>query len=116
MTCAACPGPAVRPLPAPPPADTAPRTLTVHVGGWASSGTLAAHLSDGSAADHSNTTVLSPGRYDCNYTLTYKAADAGQSLPVTWMQASSGDNVTLTALPSSNLNNKEFAAKIVKCP
>jgi len=38
------------------PADLATRTLVVHVGGWNSGATLTAHLSDGSAADYTDTT------------------------------------------------------------
>ena len=44
------------------PADATLRTLIVHVGGWHSGGTLIAHLSDGSAADYTDTTPLDSGR------------------------------------------------------
>src|SRR6185503_10639897 len=67
------------------PADTASRTLMVHVGGYASGGRLTAHLSDGSAADYSDTSATTSGvdNYDRNYTLTYRAGAAGQTLTVT---------------------------------
>ncbi|HYM13854.1 MAG TPA: hypothetical protein VEU62_24160 [Bryobacterales bacterium] len=79
------------------PADTTMRTLTVHVGGWNSSGTLTAHLSDGSSPDSADTTIPLVGQYDRNYTLTYRAATAGQTLKVTWKLASGTGNVTLNA-------------------
>ncbi|MCL5885089.1 MAG: polysaccharide deacetylase family protein [Deltaproteobacteria bacterium] len=77
------------------PADTGLRTLKVHVGGWYSGGTLTAHLSDGSAPDFVNVTTAVSGQYDRNYTLTYKAGEAGQSLTVKWIMTSGTGNVTL---------------------
>ena len=67
-------------------------------GGWNSGGTLTAHLSDGSAADYSDTTPLDSGTYSRNYTLTYRAAAPGQTLRVTWTMTSgpSIGNVTLS--------------------
>lgn len=56
------------------PADTSMRTLVVHVGGWFSGGTFSAHLSDGSAADFTDTTAAASGQYDRNYTLVYSTA------------------------------------------
>jgi hypothetical protein len=80
------------------PADTTSRTLTVHVGGWSSGGTLTAHLSDGSAPDYTDTTAVVGTQYDRNYTLTYAAASAGQTLSVSWVLTSgAGGNVTLEA-------------------
>jgi hypothetical protein len=79
------------------PADTTQRTLVVHVGGWSSGGTLTAQLSDGSAASYTNTTATNGNQYDWNYTLTYNAASAGQTLTVTWKMSSGGGNVTLAA-------------------
>ena len=80
------------------PADTTTRKLILHVGGWNSGATLTAHLSDGSALDYTNTTAGSTGQYDGNYTLTYSAASAGQSLTVTWtMTSGTSGNVTLMA-------------------
>ncbi len=69
------------------PADTTSRTLVVHVGGWISSGTLTAHLSDGSAANFTDTTATATGQFDRNYTLTYNAASAWQTLTITWTMA-----------------------------
>jgi hypothetical protein len=79
------------------PAGTTAKTLTVHVGGWNSVGTLTAHLSDNSAANFVDTTVSSSGSYDRNYTLTYSTASAGQTLTVSWVMTSGSGtgNVTL---------------------
>jgi hypothetical protein len=77
------------------PADGTSRTLTVHVGGWYSGGTLTAHLSDGSAVDYTDTTPTTNAQYDRNYTLTYSAGGTGQILTVTWKMASGTGNVTL---------------------
>jgi hypothetical protein len=77
------------------PADTNLRTLTVHVGGWLSGGTLTASLSDGSAAVYVDITTPASGQYDRNYALAYNAASTGQTLTVTWVATSGGGNVTL---------------------
>ncbi|GGP25043.1 PQQ-binding-like beta-propeller repeat protein [Silvimonas amylolytica] len=93
------------------PADTNQRTLIVHVGGYKTSGTLTAHLSDGSAADFTDTTTLATGQYDRNYTLTYSAASAGQYLTVHWIAASGTGNVALSgaALSAASTNLAIFA-------
>jgi len=77
------------------PADTTQHVLTVHVGGWNSAGTLTARLSDGSAPSFVDTTTQVSGQYDRNYTITYNAAFAGQTLSVTWVMSAGGGNVTL---------------------
>jgi hypothetical protein len=79
------------------PADTTNRTLVIHVGGWNSSGTLTAHLSDGSVSDFKNTTASTNGSYDANYTLIYQASSAGQKITVTWIMAAGAGNITLNA-------------------
>ena len=81
------------------PADTSPRTLIVHVGGYSSGGTLTAHLSDQSAADYVDVTSTVNGSYDRNYTINYSAASAGQTLTVKWVatSATGGANVTINA-------------------
>ncbi|GGP18931.1 beta strand repeat-containing protein [Silvimonas iriomotensis] len=84
------------------PADTTSRILVVHVGGWNSGGKLTAHLSDGSAADFVDTTTTVTGQYDRNYTLTYKAGSATQTLTVKWVMASGTGNVTLNGAGLSN--------------
>jgi hypothetical protein len=78
------------------PAGTAAQTLTVHVGGWNSGGTLTASLSDNSAANFVGTTTTASGSYDGNYTLTYRAGTAGQTLTVTWVMTSGGVNGNVT--------------------
>jgi hypothetical protein len=87
------------------PANTSAQTLTVHVGGWQSGGTLTAHLSDNSAADYVDTTSVATASYDRNYTLTYRAATAGQTLTVSWVMTSGAGNVTLNggALAGSSI-------------
>jgi len=77
------------------PADTTQRVLTVHVGGWSSGGTLTARLSDGSAPNFVDTTAQASAQYDRNYSLTYSAATAGQTLTVSWVMSAGGGNVTL---------------------
>jgi hypothetical protein len=78
------------------PADTTTRQVTVYVGGWASTGKLTAHLSDGSAADFTDSSYSSAGSiYQANYTLTYHAASAGQTLTLTWTMVSGVGNVVL---------------------
>jgi hypothetical protein len=79
------------------PADANSRTLVVHLGGWNSGGTLTAHLSDGSAPDFTDVQALNSVQYDRNYTLTYRAATANQTLTVTWLMTSGTGNVTLSA-------------------
>jgi hypothetical protein len=80
------------------PADTTTRTLYVYAGGWGSGGRLVAHLSDGSAADYVDSSFSSSnGYYRPVYTLTYRAASAGQQLVVQWTQASGTGNVKLQA-------------------
>ena len=94
------------------PADTTVRTLTVHVGGWNSGGMLTAHLSDGSFADFTDVTANTSGQYDRNYTLTYSAVGAGQTLTVTWIMASGTGNVTLSgaALGGSTIVSGNLSA------
>ncbi len=77
------------------PADTNLRTLVVHAGGENSGGQLTASLSDGSAANYQDTTASQTGRWDRNYTLTYSAASAGQTLTIQWIGATASGNVTL---------------------
>src|SRR6185312_12765058 len=60
------------------PADTTTRTLTVYVGVQAGTGSLIAHLSDGSAADYVKTYSSRKQRSDGVCTLTYRARSAGQ--------------------------------------
>jgi len=83
------------------PADTSVRTLSIYAGGYYSTGTLTATLSDGSAGPYTDTGPGNlTGSFDQNYVLTYNAASAGQTLTVTWLadvvsSGGGGGNVTL---------------------
>jgi uncharacterized membrane protein len=81
------------------PADTAVHTLRVYVGAWHTQGRLVAHLSDGSAVDYVDTSLvnsISPTSLGV-YTLVYHAASAGQTLSVTFTQTNGNGNVTIQA-------------------
>ncbi|MDP9052912.1 MAG: hypothetical protein M3N93_01205, partial [Acidobacteriota bacterium] len=80
------------------PADMSTRTIVIHAGGWNSGGAFRAHISDGSVADFTDTTAVVSGQYDRNYTLTYRAASAGQSLTVSWSMASGAGNISISAV------------------
>jgi poly(3-hydroxybutyrate) depolymerase len=86
-------------------ADTTPRTLVVHAGGWSSGATMVAQLSDGSSTDFVDVVPLSATQYDRNYTLTYHAASAGQTLKVSWKLTSGSGNVTISAAAVSAPNS-----------
>ena len=82
------------------PADTLTRTLIVYVGAKDNApGTLTAHLSDGSAANYTDTWA-SGGKGDRTYTITYSAASAGQTLTISWK--CNGGNLLISgaALPN----------------
>ena len=73
------------------PADTATRTLRLYSGGQSPSTTkVVAHLSDGSAADYTASTMFGSGdtgaQYERMVTLTYRAGSSGQTLRVDWVQ------------------------------
>jgi hypothetical protein len=72
-------------------------TLKVYVGGYNAGGTLTAHLSNSAAADYVNTKANTSGQWDAVYTINYNAAQAGQTLTITWKQASGTGNVTIQA-------------------
>ena len=82
------------------PADTTARTLKVYVGAWRAQGQLVAHLSDGSAVDYTDSSVVNTSGVTTlgAYTLTYQAASAGQTLTVSFTQNTlATGNVTLQA-------------------
>ena len=63
------------------PASTATHTLYLYLGGYATVGTLTAHLSDNSAANY----VVSPAsttNYTSLYAITFNAASANQTLTI----------------------------------
>ena len=78
------------------PADTAVRTLQVHLGGYQARGQLEIVLSDGSAAPFSTTVENLAGPFDRTVTVSYNATSAGQTLTLRYSLLS-GSNVTLQA-------------------
>ncbi|MCW5632879.1 MAG: putative Ig domain-containing protein [Rubrivivax sp.] len=77
------------------PAGTTSRTITIYVGGWASTGRMSATLSDGSATAYTNTTAAQADAYVRAYTFTFRAGSAGQTLTMTWTMTAGAGNVTL---------------------
>ena len=78
------------------PADTTTRTLLVYVGAQNATGTLSAHLSDGSVADYVGTMSGGRSRQGGVVALSYRANSAGQTITVKWTQSSNGGgNVSL---------------------
>ena len=71
------------------PADTTTRTLIVYVRVQNGTGTLTAHLSDGSATDYVKAYSAPTAGYDGVFTLKYRAASAGRVLTVKWTQTGS---------------------------
>jgi hypothetical protein len=69
------------------PTDTDSRTLTIYVGVSKANGRMAAHLSDWSAPDYVDTSLNhGTGKVPGQYTFTYKATSANQTLTVTFTQ------------------------------
>jgi len=67
------------------PADLTAHTLTIYVGVYAAHGAFSAHLSDHSASAYTDDSLVnSSGVTNGAYTITYRAASAGQSLTVTF--------------------------------
>ncbi|MEO8372733.1 MAG: kelch repeat-containing protein, partial [Candidatus Solibacter sp.] len=81
------------------PADATLRTLKVYVGAWRAQGRFLAHLSDGSAVDYLDTSLINTAGVTTLgvYTLTYKASSNAQTLTVTYTMNSGTGNVTLQA-------------------
>jgi YD repeat-containing protein len=82
------------------PADTEEKTLKIYTGLWRGTGRLEATLSDGSAAPFVDTSLTNgSGTSNGVYTITFKAASAGQSLRIRYTNSSSDPvgNVTLEA-------------------
>lgn len=83
-------------------ADTNVRTLRLYVGAWCAQGQLRAQLSDGSAPDYTGASFSSSsGTKNFVYTISYKAASAGQTLTVSYTMLNEYNdglgNVTLQA-------------------
>jgi hypothetical protein len=83
------------------PADTADRTVKLHVGVWMAQGRLEVSLSDGSVPSFVDTSVNdNAGASVRVFTISYRAAAAGQQLRIKWtvlQSYSSVGNVTLQA-------------------
>jgi len=82
------------------PAGPTQRTVTVLLGGWNSSATFTARLTDGSAPVFTEITTAAAGIYSRRYTLTYSATSQSR-LVLTWAQASGGGNVSISAVALS---------------
>ncbi|MFB3904696.1 MAG: peptidoglycan DD-metalloendopeptidase family protein [Acidobacteriota bacterium] len=83
------------------PADTTLRTLRLYVGLWDAQGRLQVMLSDGSAPDFVDTSLINQTATSNGvYTLNYRAASSGQTLTIRWTVQTSFNtfgNVTLQA-------------------
>ncbi|MCI0539945.1 MAG: Ig-like domain-containing protein [Verrucomicrobiales bacterium] len=79
------------------PADTTLRTLYVLAGGFGTTPTLQASLSDASAPDFVDARPFVGGNYQNVYAITYRAASAGQTLTVTYTRTAGGASVDLKA-------------------
>jgi hypothetical protein len=80
------------------PAGTTTRTLRLYVGAYNATGTLTAHLSDGSAPDYTdgslgNTSTSWAGVY----TLVFRSIDPNATLNVRWVQNTVGGDVNWSA-------------------
>jgi hypothetical protein len=74
------------------PAGTTARRLYIYAGGYSSGGTLTAHLSSGAVADYV-ATASGSGLYTNLYTITFKAASAGQTLTISYVKSSNINGV-----------------------
>jgi fibronectin type 3 domain-containing protein len=83
------------------PADTRTRTVNLYVGVYEAGGTLTASLSDGSAVIFTDASLNSTSNISGEYTLTYRALSANQTLTLTWVQTTSSfflGNVSISAI------------------
>jgi hypothetical protein len=89
------------------PADTNWRTVTIHAGVYKSAGRITASLSDGSAPNYTDNSIVSQtGSLSAAYTIRYRAANPNARLTVTYKQDNPGydafANVTLQAASLAN--------------
>lgn len=82
------------------PADTTPRTAKVFCGVWRGQGKLEAALSDGSApvATATKDGVEPEAGDNVVFTIRYRAASAGQTLLLKWINTTNRGNVTFQAV------------------
>src|ERR1043166_3912988 len=98
------------------PADTNIRVLKVYVGAFAAQGLLVASLSDGSAPNYSDFSLVNfRNGPSAVYTLTYAADSPGQTLKVRWTLfeiRGISANVTLqaAALTANGANSRPFVS------
>ena len=86
------------------PADTQRRDVIIYAGGFSSSASLTAQLSDGSRPNFVDNTVFQSGSWNRNYSINYRAASSGQTLTITWVitaGVSGGGNITLNGVALS---------------
>jgi hypothetical protein len=79
------------------PADTTERTLVVYLGVWQTRARLEVSLSDGSAPLFTTTVENLSDILDRRVALTYRAASAGQTLTVRYIQEASSGNLHFAA-------------------
>ncbi len=81
------------------PASTTMHTLRLYVGAYLATGTLTAHLSDGSAPDYTDSSLgNTSSSWAGVYTLVFRSATPGATLAVKWVQNSnSGGDVNWSA-------------------
>lgn len=81
------------------PADTTPRTAKVFCGVWRGRGELEARLSDGSAPVATAVKAGTEPEAGDNvvFTIRYRAASAGQTLTLKWVNTTNQGNVTIQA-------------------
>ena len=102
------------------PADTTTRTLKVYLGVFTGRGEIEATLSDGSASLYQNNTLSSiMGSVNREYTFTYAAASASQTLRIRWrlqMGFRPDANVTLHAAALSVLGGNNPPSVLLTNP
>ncbi len=79
------------------PADGNDRTLVVYLNGWSSQGRVEVSLSDGSAPAFSTTAGDLGAGYERRLAVSYRAASAGQTLTVRWLQEAGTGEVSIGA-------------------
>ncbi|GCE02974.1 CARDB domain-containing protein [Dictyobacter aurantiacus] len=80
------------------PASTTPETLRIYLGTYQSQVSFHASLSDGIAADYSDSTLIDRvGSSQALYTLTFQASRPNQTLTVTFIDATFTGNISLQA-------------------
>ena len=80
------------------PAGTTTHTLRLYVGAYNATGTLTAHLSDGSAPDYTDSSLGNTvSSWAGVYTLVFRSGSASATLNVKWVQNTAGGDVNWSA-------------------